>query len=403
MIGPVSTTGRTMMTSLQQAMSKGMPVDQAIAYVKSMAMDGVAPLADLYSMLSQFQRLKEQPKPMPQQPTIRDQLNQTEMAMSQGIGGLDAGQMENPSFAGGGIVAFQGGGVPATDPKSGLAFFENMYEDYGEKLGEGRVPYMQKRIEEQEALDKQFGLGQYGALRKAQEEEAAQMESEIPTREREARRQDMAEFFFNIAAEASKPGSTLLTSISRAGPGYAKQDRATKEMLRGLRKDAKAARMKLLEADELRASGRVQEASNLYQQTQNQMVSIGAKIAEISQRGIEAQEDREFRTKEAEKERGFRREERMADAQAREILEAKRAAYEAARDANRLGPEERAGLAYLDLADAKGDDHPDTVAALNRWKNLQKGLGSIPIGVTPPPGAAPKQQAPTVVDFSSLK
>jgi len=43
MIGPVSGTGRAMMASLQQAIQKGMPPDQAIQYVKSMATQGVAP------------------------------------------------------------------------------------------------------------------------------------------------------------------------------------------------------------------------------------------------------------------------------------------------------------------------------------------------------------------------
>lgn len=116
MIGPVSGTGRAMMASLEQAIKKGMPPEQAVQYVKSMATQGVAPLADLYSMMNQFQRLKQQQARPPQTPpTIRDQLNmmdqQQQMAMSRGLGGMDAGSMENPSFAGGGIVAFQEGGT----------------------------------------------------------------------------------------------------------------------------------------------------------------------------------------------------------------------------------------------------------------------------------------------------
>ena len=119
MIGPVSGTGRAMMASLQQAMSKGMPPDQAIQYVKSMATQGVAPMADLYAMMNQFQRLKQQPVQAPQTPpTIRDQLNmaeqqlaQQQMAMQQGLGGMPAPVMEQAQFAGGGIVAFAEGGA----------------------------------------------------------------------------------------------------------------------------------------------------------------------------------------------------------------------------------------------------------------------------------------------------
>jgi len=114
MLGPVSGTGRAMMASLQQAMSKGMPPDQAVQYVKSMATQGVAPLTDLYAMMNQFQRLKQQPVQAPQTPpTIRDQLNmaeQQQMAMQQGLGGLPAPSMEQAQFAGGGIVAFDEGG-----------------------------------------------------------------------------------------------------------------------------------------------------------------------------------------------------------------------------------------------------------------------------------------------------
>ena len=133
MIGPVSGTGRAMMASLQQAISKGMPPDQAVQYVKSMATQGVAPLTDLYSMLNQFQRLKQQQvKPPQTPPTIKDQLNMLDQqqqmqpqqgniqqmqagapapqAMDRGLGAIDAGRMEYPQFAGGGIVAFAGGG-----------------------------------------------------------------------------------------------------------------------------------------------------------------------------------------------------------------------------------------------------------------------------------------------------
>lgn len=134
MIGPVSGTGRTMMASLQQAIQKGMPPDQAVQYVKSMATQGVAPLADLYAMMNQFQRLKQQKVTPPQTPpTIKDQLDaldqQQQMPqqggiaqlqagppaaqpMDRGLGAIDAGLMEYPKFASGGVVALaEGGGL----------------------------------------------------------------------------------------------------------------------------------------------------------------------------------------------------------------------------------------------------------------------------------------------------
>jgi len=140
MIGPVSGTGRTMMASLQQAIQKGMPPDQAIQYVKSMATQGVAPLADLYAMMNQFQRLKQKQVQPPQTPpTIRDELNMMDQQqmqgqmpqgniqqmqappppgqpMDRGLGAIDAGRMQYPQFAGGGIVAMAAGELADSDP-----------------------------------------------------------------------------------------------------------------------------------------------------------------------------------------------------------------------------------------------------------------------------------------------
>jgi hypothetical protein len=92
-----------------------------------MATQGVAPLTDLYAMMNQFQRMKQQPVQAPQTPpTIRDQLNmaeQQQMAMQQGLGGLPAPAMEQAQFAGGGIVAFDEGG-PVGDVESEITRLE---------------------------------------------------------------------------------------------------------------------------------------------------------------------------------------------------------------------------------------------------------------------------------------
>jgi len=144
MIGPVSSTGRAMMASLQQAIQSGMPPDQAVQYVKGMATQGIAPLADLYAMMNQFQRLKQAPVQMPQTPpTIKDQLSMMdqqrqmqERAMRQGLGAMNAGAMENPSFAGGGIVAFQEGG--AAEDRTSEIDFSKMTPEQLEMLARGK-------------------------------------------------------------------------------------------------------------------------------------------------------------------------------------------------------------------------------------------------------------------------
>ena len=136
-MGPVSGTGRAMMASLNSAVQKGMPVDQAIAYVKSMAKDGVAPLVDLYAMLNQYQRLQQRQVQPPQTPpTIRDQVMAASQApqpmpssMEQGLGGMNSGVMENAQFAGGGIVAFEGGGDVQSFQAGGATWEMNLIRD----------------------------------------------------------------------------------------------------------------------------------------------------------------------------------------------------------------------------------------------------------------------------------
>lgn len=157
MIGPVSGTGRAMMASLQQAIQKGMPPDQAVQYVKSMATQGIAPMTDLYAMMNQFQRLKQQQVQPPQTPpTIKDQLNildqQQQMQaqqggiagmqapapqgepMDRGLGAIDAGRMEYPQFAGGGVVALAEGGDFSNLSKDASEAGTNISEFFGDIL-----------------------------------------------------------------------------------------------------------------------------------------------------------------------------------------------------------------------------------------------------------------------------
>lgn len=293
MIGPVSSTGRAMMASLQQAIQKGMPPDQAVQYVKSMATQGVAPLADLYVMMNQFQRLKQQPAQAPQTPpTIRDQLNMMsqpqpapQMAppqMAQGLGGMDAGRMENPGFAGGGIVAFQQGGqmpqkpVDYTDPQQQMALLGSQYG-----LGMSESDFINKEMAEEEEIAKRYGLGRYGEAYKARRQQVADLQSEMGRQKGEDRRMDQAEFFFNVAAAAAKPGATLFSSLAEAGPGLAKAARATNERLRALQAQAREAQTRLLEADELQRAGYLDAARKRHAEGASLAIEVGSKINQI--------------------------------------------------------------------------------------------------------------------------
>lgn len=332
MIGPTSETARSMMASLNAAMQKGMPPDQAIAYVKSQATQGVAPLADLYALMMQFQRLKQPKQEMPPGGNIKQQLDQLEAGlgglggqpqgmqnpmqspmqnpMQQGLGGMNAGRMETPQFVGGGIVAFQQGGVPpANDPTAGMAYFKSMFDEQRKQYGaEDPSDFMKEDIERRRALRKEYDVGEGGEYQRAQEQAVATAEAEMPGREREARKLDTAEFFFNIAAEASKPGATLLSSIAGAGPGYVRQTRASKKELDALQKEARQARMELLKANELERKGDLAGAEALYTAGRQNMMQTGAKIAELTVGQQQAREERSFRAGESEKTRQFQRE-----------------------------------------------------------------------------------------------
>lgn len=199
MIGPVSGTGRAMMSSLQQAIQKGMPPEQAVQYVKSMAMEGVAPLADLYAMMNQFQRLKQQKVTPPQTPpTIKDQLNaldqQSQMPqkggiaqlqapapagqpMDRGLGAIDAGLMEYPKFANGGIVAFDDGGKADSEP----GFFSRLASGFASM---GGSPYAAESF----VTGPERRLGDLGqALANVPDEELAnQLEKAVMTGDQKA-------------------------------------------------------------------------------------------------------------------------------------------------------------------------------------------------------------------------
>lgn len=372
MIGPTSETARSMMASLNGAMQKGMPPDQAIAYVKSQAMSGVAPLVDLYALLKQFERLKQPKQEMPPGGSVREQLGSLEQQMGRGLGGLNAGRMETPQFVGGGIVAFQqGGGMPPpNDPTSGMPFLIGQYQQAQEQYND--PDFMKKEIERRRQLRSEYDVGEGGEYQREQQAEIDRIKAEMPGREREAKKMDMAEFFFNIAAEASKPGATVLSSIAGAGPGYVKQSRATKKELDALQNEARRARLDLLKANDLARTGDVNAAIALREQSHKDLIQIGKGIAELTVGQQEAEKEREARTRDRREGQEFQTKERIATEAARKEIEAMRGALEMARIQGNMKPKDVAAQAYLDAADQFGDDSEQAKKALKRYINLEQ-------------------------------
>lgn len=409
MIGPVSGTGRAMMASLQQAMAKGMPADQAVAYVKSMAQQGVAPLTDLYAMLNQFQRLKQPQVQAPQTPpTIKDQLNMAaqqqamQQAMAQGLGGMNAGAMENPQFAGGGIIAFADGGqtpqsnnedFTTLDPLSSQGLIALLRQQYGG----GEAAYIQREAEKNKRLREAMKLGEYGeaaAMRKqdleAQDKERARYEAEL-------KRANMMQFFAELGERSSKPGATFMGALAGAGGALGKSRKEAAKELSELDARRREGRLKMIEAQELLRQGDVTGARQAYAEGRKEFADIGRKQVERS----EEMRGRERLVRlEGDIRRGLQEQEQTARAD----LEEKRGIIEERVRTNTASPADKAGLDYINKARRLGSNHPDTQKALEVYRNLKVSASSlenlIPPG-TVTPSAAPAQ-APGSLDFNAL-
>lgn len=280
MIGPVSEVGKTMLSSLQGAMAKGMPVDQAIQYVKSQAATGVAPLVDLYALLKQFERLKQPPAQNPQGGTLKDQLNNLESSIvggQQGLGGiqprtalppeaqglasLDAGAMENPQgFNAGGIVAFDQGGTAKDKPKSITPELYTLPQSYEElarkaleeeaalKTPEGRAAFLKQQDDEMKAA----GLGKYAKsleMRDQLAEEAAKRAELLPGEEAALNE----ESFWADVAGTDQPD--LISAMAKSKAKAVERKRQSKVKVQAAKEKAAEEKVLRQEAREALARG----------------------------------------------------------------------------------------------------------------------------------------------------
>jgi hypothetical protein len=273
MIGPVSETGKTMLSSLQGAMAKGMPVDQAIQYVKSQAATGVAPLVDLYALLKQFERLKQTPAQPPQGGNLKQQLNNLESSivggqqgvaglggptsyyeemqnpMDRGIASLDSGAMENPQgFNMGGIVAFAEGGKPEA-PKSitpQLYTLPKSYEELAQQAmreqmaletPEGRAAFLAK----QDAELKEAGLGPYAKSLEMRDELAKEAEQRAGLLPGEEAALNEESFWADVAGSDA---GDLVSAMAKSKAKAVERKRASREKVNAAKE--KAAEEKVL-------------------------------------------------------------------------------------------------------------------------------------------------------------
>lgn len=289
------------MTSLQQAMSKGMPVDQAIAYVKSMARDGVAPLVDLYALLKQFERMKQVPTQQLQTPNIMQQVNGLAAMQNQapprqaappqgaGLASLDAGRMENPSFAGGGIVAFDSGGTANTTapqmysdiPK--FDTYEQMRAANLARLGQDPTTFEETEAERIRKANQARGLGEFAPSMTLREKLLAEDKAAAERTAAEESALDTDEYWGDVASNAAERGATLLTSLAKAQKGRASRKRATAEKVKKATRDAKVAEIAMQQVKELEKAGRYKEAAELRKSIHDKIETASGKIADAAQ------------------------------------------------------------------------------------------------------------------------
>lgn len=324
MIGPVSEVGKTMLSSLQGAMAKGMPVDQAIQYVKSQAATGVAPLVDLYALLKQFERLKQPPAQNPQGGTLKEQLNNLESSivggqrglaglggptsyyeemqdpMSLGLGAIDAGAMENPQgFNAGGIVAFAEGGQSQTAkpitpqlytlPKSYEELAQaRMAEEAALKTPEGRAALLRAQDEEMKAA----GLGKYAKsleMRDQLAEEAAKRAELLPGEEAALNE----ESFWADVAGTDQPD--LISAMAKSKAKAVERKRQSKVKVQAAKEKAAEAKVLRQEAREALARGDIELYKTKLKEAETlKNTSVDKYIAEV-----EADKDAEVQAKRA--------------------------------------------------------------------------------------------------------
>lgn len=277
MISPLSSVGKTMLSSLEGAIGRGMPIDQAITYVKSMAQQGVAPLVDLYALLKQFERMKQQPTQAPMGGNLKQQLDNLESSIVRspggitgrpmsaapmaGIASLDAGRMENPQeFNSGGIVAFDQGGTAEDKPKSiapELYTLPTSLEDLARqqmaKEAALRTPEGRAKFEaELDADMKARGLGKY-----AQSLGMREAFAERKTKEAEALGGEEAalneESFWADVAGTDQPD--LISAMAKSKAKAVERKRTSKEKVSAAKDKAEDLRILRQEAREALARG----------------------------------------------------------------------------------------------------------------------------------------------------
>lgn len=403
MISPFNPIVNAMMASYQQAMSKGMPPDQAAVYVKSLAQQDIAPFVDLPALLKQVQQLKQVPVQRPQTPNVRQQVESLSQAMQpsrglgairsggmsrgpavdpmmRGLGAVDAGAMENPrGFNAGGIVAFAGEDnkqlvqsppiIAANLPKPRST--EDVYKYYANIMGQGYVPAFKKEAEQLEGIEKEMGIGEY-AESLAQEAELLDKQEkrsleELMQDKEGSRRQEAADI-----AKAASGSRSLLEAMSKARSPAVERERELEKEIRKARDEREKARINLTKAKETAKTNRTTAAVNRLDKAETRMLDAEKTLSDrVFQRDTL---DREIqgRKEVAGIEAGARENLARLESSLRMGLQERAGQIEADIKRGTASLEDQLGWDYLTTLKSRGADDPLTTAAFERYKKAME-------------------------------
>jgi hypothetical protein len=421
-VSPLNPLVRTMLTSLHGAMQRGMPVDQAVTYVKGMAQQGIAPLIDLPAMLKQFEQLKQPETRAPQTPTIREQIAAMAQAqqggmpmgatqgmppqmagqmppmpqmpqqpppMQQGLGALNAGAMENPQgFAGGGIVAFEEGGVPQSAPPKPRTL-EELYRDLALAQQQGTIPQFKQAAEDLRLREQEMGIGEYAksleeerGLLKTQEKRSLE---ELMQDKENLRRQEAAD----IAGYSTKSRS-MLEAMAKARGAAVTRERELEKEIRAARNEREKAAIGLTKAveaaKEKRSVGAAAEVEKKRTRLENVETKIAENEAELGRIKVELKGRKDI----AAIELAGREKNTAMELAGRMSLQERAGQIERDIKMGAADPVDQLGWRYIQLSRTKGEDKPETQAAWSKYiqaKTAMQNSMSRPIGEeggTPP-------------------
>jgi hypothetical protein len=173
----------------------------------------------------------------------------------------------------GGIIGFDKGG---TTPKpTNYADPRSVLKGLTEELNIDPTEYLLREARSQEEAYKAMGLG---AAAKSREEEIARQQAEAQRYSDTAAQSNLVQYFFDLAANAAKPGAKFLSAAALAAPAYGQRRNEIEEKARNLKNMARESQLKLQEAEELRMAGYLKDAAEKRKEARKQAFDVGKEI-----------------------------------------------------------------------------------------------------------------------------